>query len=187
MLAAAHCPAGVDAGAQLLRLQRVAAQLAPGVEGPDPATHRAPFALHPFGWWLGSPAALAPSQAGLELSAAAPEAEVLAEFRRTGCVVLTELLPRVLIEECAEATLRRVDEFVRRKGPTWDLVAMTEQQGEQTRALSAASAGLRLDPAPAVRQQALAALLAACCCGGAPRPAAAGCVFEDGLAFSAGK
>ena len=123
----------------MLRLQRVAAQVAPGVEGPDPATHRDPFALNPFGWWLGSPAALTPSQAGLELSAAAPEAEVLAEFRRTGCVVLTELLPRVLIEECAEATLRRVDEFVRRKGPTWDLVAMTEQQGEQTRALSAAS------------------------------------------------
>ena len=52
---------------------------------------------------------------------------------------ITELLPRVAIEECAVATLRRVDEFVRRKGPTWDLVAMTEQQGEQTQALSAAS------------------------------------------------
>ena len=56
----------------MLRLQRVAAQLAPGVEGPDPATHRDPFALNPFGWWLGSPAALTPSQAGLELSAAQP-------------------------------------------------------------------------------------------------------------------
>ena len=33
---------------------------------------------------------------------------------------------------------------------------------------------------------ALAALLAACC-GGTPRPAAAGCVFEDGIDFSAGK
>ena len=33
----------------------------------------------------------------------------------------------------------------------------------------------------------LAALLAAWCCGGAPRPAAAGCVFEDGIDFSAGK
>ena len=32
-----------------------------------------------------------------------------------------------------------------------------------------------------------AALLAAGCCGGAPRPAAAGCVFEDGIDFSAGK